>query len=173
MSKPQRPLFAQLCRLARSSRYRVSKDVEGFPIMPGRYGRIEWFDGRNLAVYCDRPRLFAKIWAIPGVRRHQTGDTEMRAMFPPEALEQIASGDPGQAVGRKWARTAQESACRTRTNGYLGGLESRPELWRIGGHASLRNGRESGQLSVDQPSLSPGSSGDVGQPGALSERRAG
>ena len=31
-----------------------------------------------LAVYTDRPRLFEKLWAIPGVRRHQTGDHEMR-----------------------------------------------------------------------------------------------
>ena len=48
-------------------------------------------DRRDLAVYSDRPRLFAKIWAIPGVRRHQTGDHEMRAIFPPEALEQVAA----------------------------------------------------------------------------------
>ena len=41
-------------------------------------------------MYSDHPRLFAKIWAIPGVRRHQTGDHEMRATFPPEALEQVA-----------------------------------------------------------------------------------
>src|SRR5262249_55575403 len=73
---------------ARPLRYRVTKDPEGFPIIPGRYGRIEWFDGRDLAVYCDRPRLFANLWAIPGVRRHQTGDHEMRAVFSLGALEQ-------------------------------------------------------------------------------------
>jgi hypothetical protein len=66
-------------------------DAERFPMIPGRYGRIEWFDRRQLAVYCDRPRLFAKIWSIPGVRRHQTGDDEMRATFLSEALEQVAS----------------------------------------------------------------------------------
>ena len=43
-----------------------------------------------LAVYSDRPRMFAKLWAIPGVKRHQTGDSEMRAVFPVEALEQVA-----------------------------------------------------------------------------------
>jgi hypothetical protein len=59
-------------------------------MVPGRYGRIEWFDDQNVAVYCAHPRLFAKIWAIPGVRRWQTGDHEMRAIFPPEALEQVA-----------------------------------------------------------------------------------
>jgi hypothetical protein len=59
-------------------------------VIPGRYGQIEWFDGNDLAVYTDRPRLFARLWAIPGVRRHQTGDTEMRAVFAPEALLQVA-----------------------------------------------------------------------------------
>jgi hypothetical protein len=43
--------------------------VKGFPLIPGRYGRIEWFDGQDLAVYSDRPRFFLKVWAIPGVRR--------------------------------------------------------------------------------------------------------
>jgi hypothetical protein len=65
-------------------------DAEEYPAIPGRYGSVEWFNGRDLAVYCDHLRLFAKIWAIPGVRRHQTGDMEMRAIFPPEALEQVA-----------------------------------------------------------------------------------
>jgi hypothetical protein len=41
-------------------------------------------------VYSDRPRVFAKLWAIPGVRRWQVGDQEMRAVFPPETLEQVA-----------------------------------------------------------------------------------
>ena len=80
----------QLRDLARPLRLRVITDAEGYPVIPGRYGHLEWFDGHDLAVYCDRPRLFAKIWAIPGVRRHQTGDQEMRAILPPEALEQVA-----------------------------------------------------------------------------------
>jgi hypothetical protein len=80
----------QLRALAKTHRFRVQPDVEGFPVIPGRYGQIEWFDGQDLAVYTDRPRLFARLRAIPGVRRHQTGDAEIRAVFPPEALEQIA-----------------------------------------------------------------------------------
>jgi hypothetical protein len=71
-------------------RLRVTADAEDYPVIPGRYRDIEWFDGLQLAVYSDHPRFFAKIWAIPGVRRHQTGDQEMRAIFPPEALEQVA-----------------------------------------------------------------------------------
>lgn len=81
----------QLRALAKPYRFRLRADAEGFPIIPGRYGQIEWFDGRDLAVYSDRPRVFVKLWSIPGVRRHQTGDTEMRALFPLEALEQVAS----------------------------------------------------------------------------------
>ena len=80
----------QLRALAKPYRFRVQSDVEGYPIIAGRYGQIEWFDGRDLAVYTNRPRLFAKLWAIPGVRRHQTGDDEMRALFVPEALKEVA-----------------------------------------------------------------------------------
>jgi len=81
----------QLRELAKPYRFRVQLDIEGFPVISGRYGQIEWFDGEDLAVYTNRPRLFARLWAIPGVRRHQTGDTEMRAVFPAEALRQIAA----------------------------------------------------------------------------------
>jgi hypothetical protein len=89
-SSERRAAAEQLRALAKPHRFRVQLDVEGFPLIPARYGQIEWFDGNDLAVYTDRPRLFARLWAIPGVRRHQTGDTEMRAVFPPEALEQVA-----------------------------------------------------------------------------------
>src|SRR5947209_17792670 len=83
--EPQRAV-QQLRALAEPYRFRVRADAEGFPVIPGRYGRIEWHcDGVNchacplpgqlaLAVYTDRPRLFSKIWSIPGVRRYQTGD---------------------------------------------------------------------------------------------------
>jgi hypothetical protein len=86
----QQRAMAQLRAVAKPNRLRVAVDVEGFPVIPGRYGQIEWFDNIDLAVYSDRPRLFARLWAIPGVRRHQTGDTEMRAVFPPERLQRVA-----------------------------------------------------------------------------------
>jgi len=89
LSEQQRPA-QQLRALAKPHRFRVQADAEGFSMIPGRYGRVEWFDGRALAVYCDHPKLFRKLWAIANVRRHQTGDSEMRAVFPPEALEQVA-----------------------------------------------------------------------------------
>jgi hypothetical protein len=83
--------------LAKPHRFRIRLDVEGFPVIPGRYGQIEWFDGADLAVYAARPRLFERIWAIPGVRRHQTGDSEMRAVFPPEALQEMHPAPAAQA----------------------------------------------------------------------------
>ena len=102
MPERQRAL-EQLRAVAKPYQFRIQADAEGFPIIPGRYGQIEWYcDGVNcsscllpgqfaLAVYTDRARLFTKLWAIPGVKRHQTGDTEMRAVFPAEALEQVAT----------------------------------------------------------------------------------
>jgi hypothetical protein len=94
----------QMGALAARHRLRVVADPEGFPIIPGRYGQIECYcrDGVQcragalpgqfvLAVYTDRPRLFEKLWAIPGAKRYQTGAAEMRALFPPEALEQVAA----------------------------------------------------------------------------------
>ena len=88
----QHVAYERMRNLAERGRYRVLRDGEGFPVIPGRLGRIEWHDpeGRELAVYTDRPRLFARLLALPGVRRHQTGDHELRALFPVEALPQVA-----------------------------------------------------------------------------------
>ncbi len=104
MTTEQAEAFAQLRTLAAASRLRVRPDDEGWPVIPGRLGQIEYHDGRDLAVFTDRPRLHAKLWAIPGVCRHQTGDQEMRALFPPEALEQVAG------VIRARRRRAADSA---------------------------------------------------------------
>jgi hypothetical protein len=117
---PQQRAVEQLRALAKPHRLRVQVDAEGFPFILGRYGQIEWHcDGVNcwscslpaevaLAVYSDRPRLFEKLWAIPGVKRHQTGDTEMRAVFPPEVLEQVA----GVIKARRRRTLAPEEARR-------------------------------------------------------------
>ena len=100
---PERQRAVQILRaLAEPYRLRVVPDAEGFALFPGRYGQIEWYcDGVNcsscslpgqlaLAVHTDRPRLFEKLWAISGMRRHQIGDAEMRAVFSPKALEHVA-----------------------------------------------------------------------------------
>ena len=107
MHSEQTQALARFRELAKPHKLQVQADAEGFPVIPGRYGQIEWYcDGQDcaarfggfcalprqfaLAVYTNRPRLFQKLWAIPGVKRHQMGDHEMRAVFPPEALEQVA-----------------------------------------------------------------------------------
>jgi len=87
--------------IASPHRFRVIRDAEGWPVIPGRRGQIEWHcDGRTchgcpvpgplLAVWTDHRCLEAKLGAIPGMLRWQPGDAERRALFPPEALEQVA-----------------------------------------------------------------------------------
>jgi hypothetical protein len=127
----QKAAFSQIRDLAAPHRFRVRPDAGGFPVIPGSYGRIEWADpdGKELAVYCDHPRLFEKVWVIPGVRRHQTGDQEMRAKFPPHALGQVAaviraSRKPGftSAMAKKaGARTAFKGTSRPQNARFSAG----------------------------------------------------
>jgi hypothetical protein len=70
--------------------YRVELDAEGWPTVPGRLGRVEYHDDTDLAVFTNRRRLHVRILAIPAIKRHQTGDEELRAVFPPQALPQVA-----------------------------------------------------------------------------------
>jgi hypothetical protein len=75
MSRRQHSEFKQLRRLAIPFRYLTSIDSEGFPVIPGRYGSLEWFDGRDLAVYSDHPRFFAKLWRSPAFAGTRPGTT--------------------------------------------------------------------------------------------------
>lgn len=86
----QADAFAQLRTWAAPLRLRVMRDTEDFPMIPGRHGRIEWTGGPLLALYSDHPRVFAKLLAVVGIKRHQVGDTEIRLLFAPEMLGQIA-----------------------------------------------------------------------------------
>jgi hypothetical protein len=81
----------ELTALAQPFRYRVVRTDEGWPIIPGRLGQIEVHDDATLAVYSDRPRVFARLWAVPGVRRWQVGDQEARALVPVERLAEVAA----------------------------------------------------------------------------------
>jgi hypothetical protein len=91
LTAEQRKALEQLRPMAEPFGLRVVTDAEGFPMIPGKLGQIEWCDpaGRQLAVYSNRPRAFQRIWAIPGVRKHQTGDTEMRALLESRALAEV------------------------------------------------------------------------------------
>ncbi len=111
MTAEQADAFAQLRTLAAPGRLRIRPDTEGWPVIPGRLGQIECHDGRDLAVLTDRPRRHAKVWAIPGVRRHQTSDRAMRALFPSEALELVA-----------WVSRARRRPVRVMTPARLASL---------------------------------------------------
>ena len=110
-TEPKAPLSPRhvLQALAASFRYRVVQDAEGWPVIPGRYGRLEWHDGVALAVYSDRPRVFARLWAVSGVRPWQVGDQEVRALFPPEAFQTVAG-----VVGARRHRSLSPEAARQR-----------------------------------------------------------
>ncbi len=114
-------------------------DSEGWPIIQGRAGRIEWHDDGALAVYTDRRRMFEKLWAIPGVRRLQTGDTEMRALFLPDALPQVARvigakrkrrGLSSETARKLGAATAYRAASATNEPSAWPGRPFARSLWQ-------------------------------------------
>jgi hypothetical protein len=78
-------------RLAAPFQLRIGRDGEGLPLIPGKLGSIEWYDGVALAVYSDRPRMFGRILGIPGVRPWQRGDQELRALFAIDFLPAVAA----------------------------------------------------------------------------------
>ncbi len=91
----ERALFARHVRAALGPRVRITKDAEGWPLAPGRMGRLEWrgaeWDSGEHRWYCYTPRrrMIAKLRAVPGVHPAQLGDDE--------AAFWIATGD-AQAV---------------------------------------------------------------------------
>jgi hypothetical protein len=56
-------------------RYRLWTGTDGWPYIPGQYGRLEW--DRGFAVFTDHGRMVPKLLGIPGVSRLQEGDTEL------------------------------------------------------------------------------------------------
>ena len=70
-------------------RLRVTADAEGWPVVPGRYGRIEWHTADTLAAFTDRPRIARRLRGV--TRPHQVGSEEFRGLFAPAALAQVAA----------------------------------------------------------------------------------
>jgi hypothetical protein len=77
--------------LAAPYRYRVGFDVEGWPMVPCKLGRLGWHDGRAIAIYTDDPRLFARLWAVPGRPALAGGDQEGRALVAVDRLPEVAT----------------------------------------------------------------------------------
>ena len=94
MTDEQAGAWRQIRGLAAPSRYRVVADREGYPVIRGRYGDIEWFhvEGIQLAAYTagSRQRL-GRLLSLPGIIRHQIGDSEARVLFPVEQFEVMAT----------------------------------------------------------------------------------
>jgi hypothetical protein len=97
---------------------RVVADAEGWPIIPGRLGQTEYHAGAALAIYTDRPRLFSRLWALPGIRRWQVGESEVRALFPVEVLPTVAALIRAR-TRRTGRRLTSEQALRLRAGGRV------------------------------------------------------
>jgi hypothetical protein len=70
---------------------RVTVDTEGWPICRGRHGRLEHLGAGQLAAFTRGPHIFRRLLALPGVRRHQTGDDEYRVLVSAEAVPAVAA----------------------------------------------------------------------------------
>ena len=84
-----RAAWTQLETWARPYRYRVKGDSEGFPIIPGRLGQIEWYEESHLAVFTTHLTVTPQLRRIPGMRPWHVGDREFRAVFPVQALPAV------------------------------------------------------------------------------------
>lgn len=97
MTGEQRAALAAFRVVVDPLRLRVGADSEGWPMVFGRYGQIEWVDGDTMAIYSTTMRMLAKLTRIPGVRRYQIGDDEFRLLLPVDqshdrtALRAVAS----------------------------------------------------------------------------------
>lgn len=135
-SAEQRAAFAHLRDLAGPHRLRVVADPEGFPVIPGRHGVIEWAGSTNgqLAAYTTRrgvrPRL---LGMIPGVIRHQVGDDELRVLFPLERLPEIAELLRARRRRTLSPEAARRLGARTAYRGTSGGQDRVPRPGEGGG----------------------------------------
>ena len=118
MTGDQRKAFDELEEVVRPLRLRVEADDDGFPIVRGTYGRVEWYGDGVLAVFTTKRAMFGKILAVPGVRQHQRGDRELRAiwraMFEPAALPDIAALIRARRRRQEGAPSAAQLAARER-----------------------------------------------------------
>jgi hypothetical protein len=84
MTNEQREAREHLLELGR---YRIHTGTDGWPYIPGLYGRLEWDCGYS--VFTAHRRMIPKLLAIPGVSRHQMGDTEARMNLRPDAIRPV------------------------------------------------------------------------------------
>ena len=61
MARTQEQLEAAHQLQSIASGLRVEFDAEGWPVIRGQRGQIEYHDGKDLAVYTDRPKMFRQL----------------------------------------------------------------------------------------------------------------
>ncbi|MDP3939578.1 MAG: hypothetical protein Q8R92_15775 [Deltaproteobacteria bacterium] len=92
-TQEQMAVAKELATAARG--YRVVADAEGWPVSPGRYGRLEHLGALpghapQLAAFTTSRRLWRRLLALDGVTKHQTGDAEFRGLVAPAAVPAVA-----------------------------------------------------------------------------------
>jgi hypothetical protein len=100
----ERETFQTLIRPALGPRARITLDLEGWPQVNGKYGRLEWRGveagagpargTRRVYAFTDRSRMVSKLHALHGVHRGQIGDEEAAGWFAAEdqlALRAVAA----------------------------------------------------------------------------------
>src|SRR5262249_8515367 len=68
-------------------RYRIKTGSDGWPFIPGEYGRVEWDCGYS--VFTASRRMIPKLMAVPGVTRYQLGDSEANLLLRPDAIKPV------------------------------------------------------------------------------------
>jgi hypothetical protein len=84
--------WEQLRRLAAPLRLKVVADAEGYPVIRGEVGDIEWYhveDTHLVAYTAGRKDRLGRLLSLPGIIRHQEGDTEVRVLFPVADLSRV------------------------------------------------------------------------------------
>jgi len=98
----QKDAFKTLGRLCQGRRVQI--DPEGWPFVKLTHGigRLEWHDSAHVAVWIGGRTMrsmtlkLKRFSDIPGLIRHQMGDTECRVLFPSEKAKAVATAGRAQ-----------------------------------------------------------------------------
>jgi hypothetical protein len=136
MTAEQRLAFPDFRALVAPLRLRVKADAKGFPIAPGRYCHLEWYDPGQIAIYSRTMRMLTKLTKVLGVRRHrhQVGDQEFRLLLAVDNVhDRAALGAIARLLRVRTRRVLSERQKLTHLS-----LESSPALYLEAFHDGLR-----------------------------------
>jgi hypothetical protein len=84
--------------------------------VPAKYGHIGVHGPDALVAYCDRPRLFPALLAIPGARVRQRGDQEIAVLLAPDNLDRAADILKARRRRRLSAEARERATARLAAN---------------------------------------------------------